>query len=124
VAANESGDAREPTAPGWFLREQVLRPLNISQRQIARVLGVSAPRLNQILNGRGTITAEMALRLGRVFCTSPEFWLVMKMNVDLFRAKERLRDELANIQPLRRPDPNGGAEWKADGAVPDATCSS
>jgi addiction module HigA family antidote len=100
LAANDSGSVDESTTPAWVLRERFFRPSNISQAELAKALGVSRPRLNQLLSERSRITAEMALRLGRVFGTSAHFWLEMQMVFDLLRANERLRDELEQLQPL------------------------
>ena len=94
------------TTPGSVLRERFLRPLNISQADLAKILGISRPRINQILNGRCVITAEIALRLGKAFSTGPEYWLELQMRVHLLRANDRLRDELEKIEPLRLPAPD------------------
>jgi addiction module HigA family antidote len=102
LAVNDTVGTPEPTTPGWVLRERFWRPLNITQRQLADALGVSGPRLHQVLSGRNPIRAEMALRLGLAFGTGPEFWLEMQMDVDLFRATELLRSDLGQIRLLRR----------------------
>jgi addiction module HigA family antidote len=63
-----------PIHPGEILREEVLRPLNLSVNQLAKLLAVDAARLNEIVRGRRGITADTALRLARYLGTSPEFW--------------------------------------------------
>jgi len=63
-----------PIHPGEILREQVLRPLNLSVNQLAKLLAVDAARLNEIVRGRRGITADTALRLAWYLGTSPEFW--------------------------------------------------
>ena len=62
-----------PIHPGEILREEVLRPLNLSVNQLAKLLAVDAARLNEIVRGRRGITADTALRLARYLGTSPEF---------------------------------------------------
>jgi addiction module HigA family antidote len=64
-----------PIHPGEILREDVLKPLNMSVNQLAKSLAVDAARLNKIVRGRRGITADTALRLARYLGTTPEFWL-------------------------------------------------
>ena len=66
---------REPTSPGEILAEEFLQPLNITQRQLAEHLGCDVKVINRIVNGRTSISAELAIRLARALNTSPEFWL-------------------------------------------------
>jgi len=80
---------RMPTTPGEILREEVLRPLHMTQRTLADPLGLDVEVVNRIVNGRSAVTAEMALRLGATFRTSPEFWLNAQRAVDLHRAARR-----------------------------------
>ena len=95
-----------PLTPGQVLRERFLRPLNITQRQVADALGVSQPRLNQLLSDRNGIKPEMALRLERALGTDPRFWLEMQMEFDLVKTRERLRGELYQIQLIGRAAPH------------------
>ncbi len=81
---------REPTAPGEILREEFLRPLGMTQKQLADHLGCDIKVINRIINGRTSVTAEMALRLGATFRTSPEFWLNAQKAVDLHKAARHL----------------------------------
>jgi addiction module HigA family antidote len=77
---------REPTTPGEILREEFLTPLGMTQKQLADHLGCDVKVVNRIVNGRASISTEMALRLGAAFCTSPDFWLNAQRAVDLYRA--------------------------------------
>jgi antitoxin HigA-1 len=72
-----------PLHPGEVLFEEFLIPLHISQNQLGRDLGVSARRINEIIHGKRSITADTALRLARYFGNSPQFWLGLQMNYDL-----------------------------------------
>jgi len=86
----ESTRRRKPTTPGEILREEFLLPLGMTQRQLASHLGCDLKVINRIINGRASVTAEMALKLGATFRTSPEFWLNAQKAVDLHRAARHL----------------------------------
>lgn len=77
---------RRPTHPGRVLLEDFLHPLGISQREAADDLHVSYPRMNEIINGKRSVTPETALRLSRYTSTEPEFWLNLQQAVDLWDA--------------------------------------
>ena len=81
---------RQPTTPGEILREEFLKPLGLTQRQLADHLGYEVKVINRIVNGRTSVTPEMALKLGAAFRTSPEFWLNAQKAVDLYRATQAL----------------------------------
>jgi antitoxin HigA-1 len=81
---------REPTTPGEILREEFLKPLGLTQRQLADHLKCEVKVINRLVNGRTSLTPEMALKLGAAFRTSPEFWLNAQKAVDLYRAAEAL----------------------------------
>ncbi len=74
---------REPTSPGEILREEFLKPLGLTQRQLADHLGCDVKVINRTVKGRTSLTPEMALKLGAAFRTSPEFWLNAQKAVDL-----------------------------------------
>ncbi len=82
---------RQPTTPGEILREEFLIPLRMTQKQLANHLGCDVKVVNRIVNGRTSVTAEMALKLGATFRISPEFWLNAQKAVDLHRATKALR---------------------------------
>ena len=77
-----------PIHPGEILREEYLEPLGLSANALARALGVPANRISAILAGKRNSSADSALRLGRAFGTSPEFWLNLQVAHDL-RVAER-----------------------------------
>lgn len=78
--------SRPPTHPGEMLREEFLVPLGMTQTELARRIGVSYPRVNEIVNGKRGITPDTALRLSRLLGTTPEFWLNGQRNWDLWHA--------------------------------------
>lgn len=81
---------RRPTSPGEILREEFLAPMGMTQKELADHLGCDVKVVNRIVNGRTSVTAEMALKLGAAFKTTPEFWLNAQKAVDLYRAASRL----------------------------------
>jgi addiction module HigA family antidote len=88
----ETARRRKPTTPGEILREEFLIPLGMTQKQLADHLGCDVKVINRIVNGRSSVTAEMALKLGAAFRTSPGFWLNAQKAIDLHQAARRLSD--------------------------------
>lgn len=78
-----------PCHPGEILREEVLKPLDLSVTAAAQALGVSRMALSNIVNEHAGISAEMAVRIAKVFGGAPEIWVRMQGNHDLARAKRR-----------------------------------
>jgi addiction module HigA family antidote len=83
-----------PVHPGEILLEEFLEPMSISQYRLAKSISVPARRINEIVHGKRSITADTALRLSRFFGTSERFWLNLQVRYDLEVEKERLGDEL------------------------------
>jgi antitoxin HigA-1 len=91
-----------PIPPGEILREEFVRPHGLTLAQVARDLGVNAGRLSEIVHGRARITAEMALRLGKYFGTSPELWLGLQMDYDMRKARREVWPTIeAGVHPLQ-----------------------
>lgn len=93
---------RAPTHPGEMLLEEFLRPMGITQSAFAIRLGVSFPRLNEIIKGRRGVTPDTALRLAQVLGMSAEFWLGLQLDWDLWNAmqsKEYL--QIGQLQPVK-----------------------
>ncbi len=94
---------RPPTHPGEMLLEEFLRPLGISQSAFAVQLGVSFPRLNEVINAKRAVTPDTALRLAQVTGMSADFWLGLQQDWDLWHA---LRSDgaaaIARLKPLPR----------------------
>ncbi len=97
---NTAGMERKPTHPGAMLREDFLPDYNLTISGLAEALGVSRQSVNELLRERRAVSPEMALRLGRLFGNSPEFWLNAQRAVDLLVASEALKEEVARIRPL------------------------
>jgi addiction module HigA family antidote len=76
--------------PGEILEEDFLKPMGLSQYRLAKDIGVSARRINEIIKGERTITADTALRLGRFFNMSAQFWLNLQSHYDLEIMEDRL----------------------------------
>ncbi len=91
---------RAPTHPGEMLLEEFLKPMNITQRQLADAIHVPYQRINEIINGRRGITPSTALRLAEAFEVSPDFWLNLQLRFDLFYTQQREAEELKSIAPL------------------------
>jgi addiction module HigA family antidote len=90
----------QPIHPGEILSEEFLKPLNISQYRLAKDISVPARRINEIVHGKRSITANTALRLSRYFGLSERFWLNLQSRYDLETEKDRLKGH--RIAPPRR----------------------
>jgi len=88
-----------PPHPGEFITEAYLEPNNLSGRELAAKLGVAASTLNRILKGASGVSPEMALRLSKALGRSPESWLAMQYNYDLWQA--RLHVKLGKVSKVR-----------------------
>jgi antitoxin HigA-1 len=91
-----------PIHPGEILLEEFLKPLGISQYRLARDLSVPPRRINEIVLRKRAITADTALRLGRHFRTTAEFWLNLQSHYDLERARDALSGRLQREVVLRK----------------------
>jgi addiction module HigA family antidote len=89
-----------PTHPGAIWREDILPALKQSKAEIARLIKVSRQTLYDIINERQGITAPIALKLGQLLNTTPEFWLNMQQAYDVRIERERMQAELAGIPTL------------------------
>ncbi len=92
---------RRPTTPGEILHHEFLGPLHMTRKRLADHLGCDVKVVNRIVHGRSAVTAEMALKLGATFGTSPEFWLNAHKACDLYdaqRAAGRLPEPLLHAR--------------------------
>ncbi len=87
--------------PGEILEEEWLKPLALSSAEAARRLGLSQQLVNQIVRGKGPVTARTALRLERLFGPSAEFWLRLQQNWDLWHELRASKGDLARIRRLK-----------------------
>jgi addiction module HigA family antidote len=88
-----------PIHPGEILREEFLLPMGMTAHALAMALHVPAPRINDIVRQRRAVTVDTALRLGRFFGVSAEFWMGLQADFDMARARDALAAELAAIDP-------------------------
>ena len=89
-----SGRRLPPVHPGEILRDEFLMPMEISVYRLAQAIKVSRPRLNDIVLGRRGITTDTALRLGRYFGMTPEFWINLQTRYDLDVAERTTRRQI------------------------------
>ena len=90
-----------PVTPGEILDQEFLRPLGISQYRLARAVSVPPRRINEIVLGKRGITADTALRLGRYFGTSPQFWMNLQARYDLEMQSDLIGNQLQKVRALR-----------------------
>lgn len=95
---------RAPTAPGEILLEEFLKPLGMTQVDLAKRIRVPYVRVNELVKGKRRVTPSTALRLAKVFGTSPEFWLNGQLALDLYRTinDEKEIAEVDRIEPVPR----------------------
>ena len=81
----------KPAHPGEVLKEMYIEPLGLTVTNTARSLGITRKTLSELINGRSGISTSMALRLSKAFATTPELWLNMQQNFDLWKARKKTR---------------------------------
>jgi len=93
---------RPPTHPGEMLLEEFIKPLELPLHEVARRLGISSFRLNEIINGHGRVTPEIALRLSQVFGMSAEFWLGLQQDWDIWHTINGPEiEEIFGLEPIK-----------------------
>ena len=103
---------RAPTHPGEMLLEEFINPLGITQTELAEWIGVSYPRLNELIHGKRGVTPDTALRLEQAFGMSAQAWLNLQTACDLYQARRSGGKKIAEI----RRHPSMAAKRKADAA--------
>ena len=93
-------------SPGDALRGYILSEPEITQERLAKAMLVSRFSINQIVNGKRAVTADMALRLAHVTSTTPDLWLNLQREVDLYVARRKLADKIRGMKVLRSPKPD------------------
>ena len=91
---------RKPTLPGEILKYEFLEPLNMTQQQLADSLGITRVRVNEIISGKRSITPDTAFRLAKYFNTSPDFWLNLQLNVDMWDTLQQHSHEYEQIESI------------------------
>ncbi len=92
---------RPPTHPGEVLKEDFLSPLGLTQVKLAKALKTSFRTINEILNEKRSISPDMALRLARYFGTTPDVWIGLQTDYDLYWAKMKSKKTIEEIKPLQ-----------------------
>ena len=95
------GEKLNPVHPGEILQEEFLKPMQLSQNKLALSIRVPAPRISEIVRGKRSLSADTALRLGRFFKMSPQFWMNLQAQYDLAIAQDASSKRIDNeVQPL------------------------
>ena len=87
--------------PGEILKVEFLDPLSLSQNALAEAIGVPANRINEIVRGRRSVTADTGLRLGKYFGLSESYWLRLQIDYDLMEAKRSAGSSISHIKPYK-----------------------
>jgi addiction module HigA family antidote len=101
LTTTEVNDKIAPIHPGEVLQEDFLDGFGITQHRLAVSIGVPPRRINEIVHGKRSVSADTALRLAKFFGTSAQFWLSLQARYDLDLAEDRVADQIAAIAPLR-----------------------
>ena len=92
---------RQPTHPGEIIRYEYLDELNMTQQQLADSIGITRVRINEIVLGKRSITPDTAFRLAKLFNTTPEFWIGLQTNFDMWNTLQKRKKEYETIKPLK-----------------------
>jgi len=90
---------RQPTHPGRIIQEDYLKPLSITIKTMADFVDISRKTMSKIINGKGSVTSDIALRLSRAFDTTPDLWLNLQKNYDLWSA-EKVSKNWEKVKPV------------------------
>ena len=82
----------DPAHPGEILKDLCLEPLNLTVTEVAKMLGVARKTLSELVNGKTGMSPEMAIRLSKAFKTTPEFWMNLQQQYDLWHAQQKMGD--------------------------------
>ena len=93
---------RKPTHPGEMLLEEFLKPMNLSQRDLANGIRVPYQRVNELINGKRGVTPGTALRLAKYFGNTPAFWMNLQLRWDLYHAQQTEAKALRSIRRVRK----------------------
>ena len=89
---------RRPIHPGEIIRYEYLEPLNLTQQKLADAIGVTRVRINEIILGKRSVTPDTAFRLAKFFNTTPDFWINLQMNVDMWDTLQTHKNEYNKIR--------------------------
>ncbi|HZG41329.1 MAG TPA: HigA family addiction module antitoxin [Longimicrobium sp.] len=116
---------RSPTPPGEMLLRQFMEPGGLTQAELARRIGVSYPRVNELVNGKRSLTPDTALRLARLFGVSVEFWMTTQMLWDMWHViHSPTAADIEKIEPMwPELDDDDLADFDEFGAVPEQSAA-
>jgi addiction module HigA family antidote len=104
MVMKQNRDRLAPVHPGDILREDFMKPLGLSSYAVAKAIGSTPITISLICRGKRSVSAEMALKLGRLFNVSPELWMGVQADYDLEVTRLRTEKQIARrVQPLRMP---------------------
>ncbi len=99
-------DRLDPVHPGDVLREDFMKPLGLSAYAVAKAIGATPIAISEIIRRKRAVSAEMALKLGRLFDVSPELWMGIQADYDLEIARDRCQAEIIHrIHPIKQTEP-------------------
>jgi addiction module HigA family antidote len=107
--------ASNPPAPGEVLKQKLIDGLGLTQAELARYLQISSPRLNMILKGRCPLSAEIALRIEKVFGISPQEWLRIRADFELFEGRRRISKQLDQLARHTSSHRENVGSWQISG---------
>ena len=93
---------RAPTHPGEMLLEEFLKPMGLTQRELAIAIRVPYQRVNELVNKKRGITPSSALRLAKFFGTTPGFWMNLQMRWDLYHTNRKEKEDIGKIRALKK----------------------
>lgn len=91
---------RRPIHPGEILKYEFLQPLNMTQQQLADAIGVTRVRVNEIILGKRSITPDTAFRLAKLFNTTPDFWIGMQIDIDMWDTLQQHKEDYKKINVI------------------------
>jgi antitoxin HigA-1 len=89
---------RRPSHPGEILKYEYLEPLNLTQQNLADAIGVTRVRINEIITGKRSVTPDTAFRLAKYFDSTPDFWLNLQLNVDMWDTLKTNKEKYRKIK--------------------------
>ena len=99
-------DRLDSVHPGDVIREDFMKPLNLTAYAVAKAIGATPIAISEIIRRKRAVSAEMALKLGRLFNVSPELWMGIQADYDLEIARDRSEAEIVRrVQPIKRAEP-------------------
>ena len=96
---------RKPTHPGEILLEEFAKPYGLTQKVLSKKLGTTIRTISELYNEKRGVSPEMALKLSRLFGTTPDLWTNLQKKYDLYRAYQKRKKEIEKVVPLKKHPP-------------------